>query len=121
MKFHEITSDTLNLISAYADHSVSIGNKVITQNSMVFPESIIENISIQEDRDFQKMCKAIFDYCPEIILIGNSNNQKHNMHEKFNIFYEKNISVETMNLNAACRTFNILISEERKIVLILIF
>ena len=35
------------------------------------------------------------------------------------LFIEKKIAYENMNFDAACRTFNILLSEQRKVVLIL--
>ena len=122
MKFHEIKSDEINLITAYSDSSVSIGNKIITQSSVIFPETLIQNILIDEIDDLkQKKINEIFDYSPEIILIGSVKQQKITGPDQFKNFNDKNISVEVMDLKAACRTFNILISEQRKVALLLIF
>ncbi len=61
MKFHEIKSDEINLITAYSDSSVSIGNKIITQSSVIFPETLIQNILIDEIDDLkQKKINEIF-------------------------------------------------------------
>ena len=54
MKFHEIKSDEINLITAYSDSSVSIGNKIITQSSVIFPETLIQNILIDEIDDLKQ-------------------------------------------------------------------
>ena len=122
MKFHEIKSEALNLITAYSDSSVSIGNKIINRSSIIFPDSVIENIDLQKVSDFNsRNIKKIYDLSPEIILIGSVGDEKITSPDQFNKFYDKNISVEVMNLHAACRTFNILISEQRNVALILIF
>jgi len=52
MKFHEIKSESLNLITDYSDSSVSIGNKIINHSSIIFPDSMIENIDLQKVSDF---------------------------------------------------------------------
>jgi uncharacterized protein len=122
MKFHEIKSEALNLITAYSDSSVSIGNKIINRSSIIFPDSVIENIDLQKVSDFNgRNIKKIYDLSPEIILIGSVGDEKITKPDQFKKFYNKNISVEVMNLHAACRTFNILISEQRNVALILIF
>ena len=122
MKFHEIKSESLNLITDYSDSSVSIGNKIINHSSIIFPDSMIENIDLQKVSDFNsRNIKKIYDLSPEIILIGSVGDEKITSPDQFNKFYDKNISVEVMNLHAACRTFNILISEQRNVALILIF
>jgi len=122
MKFHEIKSESLNLITDYSDSSVSIGNKIINHSSIIFPDSMIENIDLQKVSDFNsRNIKKIYDLSPEIILIGSVGDEKITSPDQFNKFYDKNISVEVMNLHAACRTFNILISEQRKVALVLIF
>ena len=122
MKFHEIKSESLNLITDYSDSSVSIGNKIINHSSIIFPDSMIENIDLQKVSDFNgRNIKKIYDLSPEIILIGSVGDEKITKPDQFKKFYNKNISVEVMNLHAACRTFNILISEQRNVALILIF
>ena len=57
MKFHEIKSDEINLITGYSDSSVSIGNKIITQSSVIFPETLIQNILIDEIDDLKQKNK----------------------------------------------------------------
>ncbi len=121
MKFHEIHSDKINLIRAYDEQSVTVHEKKITSSAILFPDNIIDNLHYKSIDDlFSSNLGEVFKYEPEIVLIGMHDN-KHNLtQEQIALFNKRNVSVELMSLPAGCRTFNILISEQRKAVLIIL-
>ena len=122
MKFHKIESDTLNIINAYDDGWIQIKTNKFEKNIIIFPESIISNSPIQSLNDLSKKnLKEIFSFKPEIVLIGTE--KKNFFLEKSlqTLFHKKNIAVEGMSLTSACRTFNILLAEQRRVILIIIF
>lgn len=60
--------------------------------------------------------EPVFDLGPEIVLVGTGPNQLFPAPELLMCFYRRNIGVEFMNTAAACRTFNVLVSDQRKVV-----
>jgi uncharacterized protein len=60
--------------------------------------------------------QPIFDLDPDIVLIGTGKTQVFLPPELMMAFYSRGIGVEVMTTEAACRTFNVLVSEERRVV-----
>ena len=120
MKFHEINSDSLNIINAYDHNSVTIKKNIFHKGVIIFPEKIISKPSLISYKDLKiDNLKEVFEYKPELILIGsNFSNKIIDKHAQI-LFIDKKIAYESMNFDSACRTFNILLSEQRKAVLIL--
>ena len=57
---------------------------------------------------------------PELILIGTGNKQRFPKPELLKSLISAKIGFEIMNSQAACRTYNILVGEGRKVLLALI-
>jgi uncharacterized protein len=53
---------------------------------------------------------------PELVIIGTGKVQRFPGPELLMMFHRAGIGIEVMNTRAACRTFNILVMEERKVV-----
>lgn len=53
---------------------------------------------------------------PEVVIIGTGKNQSFPHPSLMMMFHKAGIGVEVMSTPAACRTFNILVMEERKVV-----
>ena len=70
MKFHEINSDTHNIIDAYDHNSIRIKKNTYQKGVIIFPEKIISRSAMAsyEDLKFDNL-KEVFDYSPELILI----------------------------------------------------
>jgi uncharacterized protein len=64
--------------------------------------------------------EPIFRFEPEVVLIGTGSKQIFLAPELMMEFYRRNIGVEVMSTDAACRTFNVLVSEERRVTAALI-
>jgi uncharacterized protein len=63
-----------------------------------------------------RQLKPIFDLEPEVVLIGTGASQIFLPPELMMCFYRRGIGVEVMTTDAACRTFNVLVGEGRKVV-----
>ena len=64
--------------------------------------------------------EKILELSPEIVLIGTGKQQVFLPPEEMMFFYERNVGIEVMTTSAACRTFNVLVSESRNVVAALI-
>jgi len=64
----------------------------------------------------EETLQTIFDMQPELVLIGCGKVQAFLPPATQALFFRRNISVEVMVTDAACRTFNVLVSEGRNVI-----
>lgn len=102
----------------------SVANEGITVVDQLYTSPIIlsaqEIITDWAARSFDQMTpshlEAILPLKPEVVLIGTGSRQAFLSPEQMMFFYEKGIGIESMTTDAACRTFNVLVSELRNAV-----
>lgn len=120
MKFHLIQSDNKNLITGYDLNWVEVNQErhhsslIVTLNQLLL-EWPVKSIKDIKENSFE----AIESLNVEIILLGTGNIQEHLEPRLLEYFSKKNMAVESMNNQSACRTYNILANEERKVLLAL--
>jgi uncharacterized protein len=93
----------------YTSSIIVSANRVIPD----WPVKSIENITEQH-------LDAVLELRPEVVLIGTGARQAFLPPRQMMFFYSRNIGVEVMTTDAACRTFNVLASELRNVVAALI-
>ncbi|CAM8357167.1 COG3737 Uncharacterized conserved protein [Candidatus Methylopumilus planktonicus] len=120
MKFHLIQSDNKNLITGYDLNWVEV-NQVRHQSSLIVtPDQLLLEWSVKTIKDInENSFEVIKSLDIEIILLGTGNTQDHLEPRLLEYFSKKNIAIESMGNQSACRTYNILANEERKVLLAL--
>jgi uncharacterized protein len=120
MKFHLIQSDNKNLITGYDLNWVEV-NQTRHQSSLIMtPDRLFPEWSVKTTKDIKENSfEAIESLDIEIILLGTGNKQEHLEPKLLEYFSKKNIAIESMSNQSACRTYNILANEERKVLLAL--
>jgi uncharacterized protein len=116
MKLHLTQPEDTNLITAYDDDFVEVNKERYSNHLIVMPNQIIEDWAIE---GFAKLTVAHFtdmlELNPEVILLGTGKTHQF-VHPKLTAaLIEKGIAVECMTTHAACRTYNILMSEGRHV------
>ncbi len=118
MKFHLIQSDNKNLITGYDLNWVEVNQTRHQSSLIVTPDQLLLEWSVKTIKDIKEnsfeVMKAL-DF--EIILLGTGNKQEHLEPRLLEYFSKKNIAIESMSNQSACRTYNILANEERKVLL----
>jgi len=109
------------MITAYGDDYVMVNGarrdtNVIVTATEVKPWSAADFEHLNE-HDFA----ALAELGAEIVLLGTGKRQRFPHPRLTSALGEKRIGLEVMDLKAACRTYNILIAEERKVALALVF
>ncbi len=122
MKLHLSNPAGLNLFTAYGDGYVAVNKEKHAINLIVLPESIIfewsaATPSTLAEGDMQKL----LDLGSEIILLGTGRRQRFPPGALMRPFAPAGIGLEIMDLQAACRTYNILAAEGRKVAAALLF
>jgi uncharacterized protein len=116
MKFTLEGSSKVNVIRSYSAEEIRIGEHSIRSSCIVTADSLIANWppGALEEVDLDHL-EPIFELRPELVLFGTGARQRFAPAEIRSAFAARGIGVETMDLGAACRTFNILVSEERRV------
>lgn len=112
------------VISAYGDGGFKITGRRYTGSVIIFPHitqawaiTSFEECIADEDT-LAPLFQAI--PLPEIILLGCGKDFLLVPNAIRNLFRNRGIALETMDTGAACRTYNILLSEGRKVAAALI-
>ncbi|HVT62706.1 MAG TPA: MTH938/NDUFAF3 family protein [Legionellaceae bacterium] len=113
----QLESAEPHAIRSYSSHSIEVNNQTITQSCIVTNTSIqthwpIQNVEKLTPSDLEPLIQS----APEIIIIGHNTLQRPSPIIA-SYLSTQNIGFECMSLGAACRTFNILLSEKRAVVL----
>ncbi len=101
-------------IRSYGKNSFTVGDEEFNSNIIISPDSV----TIWPEKSFETITERSFDLLSdrtELLLIGCG---KKHLPLPANIqvyFAEKNIAVDIMTTNAACRTYNILLAEGRNV------
>lgn len=120
MKFHLIQSDNKNLITGYDLNWVEVNQKRHQTSLIITPNQLLLEWPVKTIKDIKENSfEAIESLNIEIILLGTGNTQEHLEPKILEYFSKKNMAVECMNNQSACRTYNILANEERKVLLAL--
>ena len=115
---HQVSNVTIRHVEPGA---IRVGDKVVRDNIALtadeiiqeWPASVIEELT--ED-DFEPLLTSE----PELILLGTGPLSVFPPRELVFSLARRGIGLETMDKAAACRTFNILISEGRRVAAVLI-
>lgn len=109
-------------IQAYSDTAVTVNHEVYSNSIIISRDTLINDWSMIEGSEFNKQSLApLLALQPEIIILGSHNPDALRRLDSIRQLCEQKIGVECMDIGAACRTFNVLLSEERAVVIGLIF
>jgi uncharacterized protein len=95
---------------------IRIGDTLYTTSIILTPEQVFDRWT---PRSMQELAEAhlqtLFDLQPEVALLGTGPTQAFLSRELMIHTIESGIGLEVMTTAAACRTFNILASDGRKV------
>lgn len=121
MKLHLTQAEGNQLITAYQPGAVSINHQRYQHSVIVLPTDVITDWQVTKFDELSADDFArIANYQPEVVLLGTGETHRF-IHPKLTVaLTAKGIPVECMTTDAACRTYNILMSEGRKVLAALI-
>ena len=115
MKFHLQTSTT-HIVTGCGDGWVRVGASEYRENLVLLPDAVITGWAaagfdaLTED-DFSGLLASR----PEIVLLGTGAVQRFPHPRLLAPLIAARVGVEVMDTRAACRTFNILVGEGRRV------
>ena len=116
MKLHLSTATGVHLITGYGDGYVEVNSRRYEASLIVLPDRLITDWSVT---DFEVLSSshlgALAEYTPEIVLLGTGRRHRFPSPALLSDLIMHDIGLEVMDSQAACRTYNILVAEGRRV------
>ena len=104
-------------IAGYEDDSVKVNQTTYKTSLILSADSLHNPWPIKTVSDLDETClQVILDLKPDVVLLGTGKRQQFPDARIFALFGQKGIGLEVMDNGALCRTFNILVAEDRSVV-----
>ena len=121
MKLHSTQTQQYQTVTGYEDDWVEINAQRFGHSLMVLPEVAprawpVTSFSALTSADFEVLAATE----PDLVILGTGPQQRFAAPALLAPLMARRVGVECMNNQAACRTYNILMAEGRKVALALI-
>lgn len=121
MKFTEHRDSNVYVVKHYEPGEVKINDRRLQKSCFLNQKTLVESWECDHiDRLETAHLDALFALKPEVILLGTGETQVFPAPRLFAHCAAKGIGLEVMHNLAACRTYNVLTTEDREVVLALI-
>jgi uncharacterized protein len=115
MKLHQSKVDNLNQITAYDHESVKVNDERFEGSLLVLPDAVHSwrpmQFSDLTENDFTELLALK----PELVLLGTGSSIQFPHPKLYAALSAKLIGVDVMGTGALCRTFNVLVAEDRRV------
>ena len=116
VKFTLEPASRANLIRNYSASELRIGEQRVQRSCLVTAERLVTDWPPESFAELRpEHLEAIFALAPELVLLGTGPTQRFATAEVRSEFARRRVGLEVMELGAACRTFNVLVQEERRV------
>ncbi len=116
MKFSEDKINQGYYVSGYEEGTILVNGSPKTASFIISLEKLIDNWAPAHiDELCTQHMHPLLELQPELVLIGTGEALKFPSIEHYACLIQHNIGVEIMDSAAACRTYNILVGEGRKV------
>ena len=105
-----------NHIQSVSEQEIRVAGVSYSRSLILSAETLIDGWPVENINEIRpEHFEPLLELNPEVLLIGTGKQQIFLSAELLIPFFQRNIGVEMMNTQAACRTFNVLISDNRKV------
>lgn len=120
MKLHADSLSSLNTITAYGADYLEINRQQRYPHSvLIMPQGPVQPWEVNSYEQLNKhhfdILGSFFSQTPELIIFGSGRSHRFPPLTFLQTWVQQNIGIETMDTQAACRTYNILVAEGRQV------
>ena len=121
MKLHRDNPYTQNRIRGYGPGEIRINDTSHHQSLIVGPQALeLEDLPASLAALEARHLDRLLAHAPEIILLGTGSRLVFPPRELMLTVQARGVGMEVMDTGAACRTFNVLLAEDRVVVALLL-
>ena len=115
MKFTQQRHDGANLIRRYGADFIVVGEREI-RASCIVGANVLEPWSPRSVDDLTvDSFTPLFELTPEVVVLSTGSTQRFPRAALRAEFATRKVGLEVMEMGAACRTYNVLVGEERRV------
>ncbi len=104
-------------VRSVGEKGIRVGDDYLNCAFILSGQNLLADWDVTRPEDIgEASLQPIFDMQPELVLIGTGKTQVFLPPQVQALFFQRGIGFEVMTTDAACRTFNILVSEGREVV-----
>ncbi|MDQ5769837.1 Mth938-like domain-containing protein [Thiothrix subterranea] len=116
MKFSEELNSAHYRITGYGDTWVAVNQNPLSNSFLIGSQTLITDWQPQSIQALQPAhLEPLFAIGAEVILIGTGKNQQFPSPDLWKVLVQNGVGFEVMTTAAACRTYNVLLSEARRV------
>lgn len=116
MKLHLTNPKNRNLFTGHGPGYIAVSGTIYHTPLLVAPDSTVVEWPVSELAALTAGDVRLWlEHTPDIIILGSGPKQLFPSPEVLRPLYEARIGLEVMDTPAACRTYNILVAEERRV------
>jgi len=116
MKFSEDKIEQGYYVSGFEEGTILVNGSAKSASFIISLEHLIDNWAPTHIDDLcTQHLDPLLELQPELVLIGTGATLKFPSIEQYACLIQQNIGVEIMDNAAACRTYNVLLGEGRKV------
>ncbi len=120
MKLTLADSSANHLVRGYSSTEVRVGDLSFPGTLLVGPRWLVTDLEARTPAEITETeVQRVADCAPELAIIGWAGGQTFLSASQRRWFAERRLPVEVMELGAACRTYNVLVSDGRQPVALL--
>jgi len=110
-------------IQSYSDSEIKINHVLYQDSILISRDEIISPWGVHsvEELSNEAILASLLKFNPEIIIIGHKQLAMQLPIDVIERLSKLRIGIENMSIGAACRTFNVLLSEQRAVVAGILF
>jgi uncharacterized protein len=121
MKLHSSSTKQYQTVTGYDDRGVEINAERFDFSLLLMPETPprpwpVTSFDALDEQHFEQIAQD----APDVVILGTGARQRFVHPRLIGALSSRHIGVECMDSKAACRTYNILMGEGRKVTLALI-
>lgn len=115
MKFTQQQAEGINLIRRYDAASIAVGEREIRSSCIVGATTLADWTPRTVEELTLEHLEPLFALAPDVVVLATGERQRFPRAALRAEFAMRKIGIEVMDIGAACRTYNVLVGEERKV------
>lgn len=121
MKLHPARGEAPVAFTGYGDGYVAVNQQRYDHHVLVTPAGAVERWDVGNFEDLKRAdFDALLGFGPEIVLFGSGARLRFPPRQLTAGFAASRVGFEAMDTRAACRTYNILVAEGRKVLAVIL-
>ena len=110
-----------NAIQAYSESEIKVNDTTYTSSLIVSQSEIMTHWPVHDILELNEtLLNPVIELQPEVIIVGHHSSGYHPPVAVLQLLAKQRVGFEFMTVGAACRTYNVLLSEQRRVALGLI-